>query len=43
MTLDEDEILDLAEEWGTHLRQQSLRSELYTSPVDGRTPPSGTH
>jgi len=31
VTMDEEEILDLAQQWGDNLRQRSLQSELYQS------------
>ncbi len=33
VTMDEDEILDLAQEWGAGLRQRSLTSELYPTDI----------
>jgi hypothetical protein len=29
LTMDEDAILDMAQEWGTRLRERSLKSNLY--------------
>jgi hypothetical protein len=34
LTMDEDAILDMAQEWGTRLRERSLKSELYGAKRD---------